>query len=106
MPNSIPTRIRSQNLIRIRNQCHLFWFHLQNHLHKILNRIALNIKLGMHQRLEFIYINISNMPFIRTWMYGDSLSSKLLNFYCSMSNTWNNYTESNPKLIYLIDVYT
>ena len=82
--DSIPTCRRGDSILSIGHQCNLRWAHLLNKLAEALDRVTLNIELGLNICLKLTNIGVANMSCIGARVDSDAIGTKLLDIECCL----------------------
>ena len=105
MPTCVVTVIRGQLRRVIGHKGHLRRLDIRHQSQEIIRRISLNVELRSHHRLEHVHVLLTNMPFVRTRMNGNTLRAKQLAIHCKTLNVRHISTTRIAQCGYLVDVY-
>ena len=102
----IPTGIRCDCILSIRDEGDLIRNHFQDEVHEGRDRIPFNIEFRGNQRPYLSDIRISDMSFIRSRMDGNPFGAELLTHNGCMCHIRHIPASCVPYCGNLVDVYT
>jgi len=59
--------------VRIRHEGYLRGSYLADERYELRGGVALDIKLGVHFRLQVMHVRIADMPLVWTWVHSDAI---------------------------------
>ncbi len=104
--NRIPTGIGCDGIVCIRHQRHLSRPYPLDEIDKFGSGVAFDVKFGTNPRLQIENIFLTNMPFVRTRMYCNSICAKQLTIYCNLADIGKISSPRIAQCCNLVNIYT
>ena len=102
----VPSVIGCDLVVTVGDQRYLCGDNLQHQLGERIDGISLDVKLGGNPWTKVTDILIADMTLVRTWMYGDALSTKALYVACNGQHVGVVAASGVAQCGNLIDIYT
>ena len=72
----VPSVVRRYLVVSVGYERHLRGYHFQYEFGERVDGIAFDVKLGGNLRSQVAYILIADVTFVRSWVYGNTLTAK------------------------------